>query len=322
MRIVDFNINDYKRGNQNVAVNNGKNKVIIFRTDALGDYPVQGSIEYDDHSDVCKWTSGGICYNKNKNLQLKFIKKDFKSGDFISIITDEVLTSIYILDRIENGVTFYYINWNIGDPDLQFNGAVGLLGNESQFLAGEFAKNSLNEKIKQDCGKYWNEKEKTLFKNGDILVRRNNNGSANIIVFRGMDTEYKLNVATDIVLKNDGTLEILDSTITAGNLSEWHLANSIDIDLFLRALKKKGLIWDKLEKKPKPRKIQFNIYDRVLCKDTGGVWNNSFFGCYTGDESFPYRCLDINYEYCIPYNDKTKHLINTNEDCPEEYMGN
>lgn len=102
-----------------------------------------------------------------------------------------------------------------------------------------------------------------------------------------MDTEYKLNVATDIVLKNDGTLEILDSTITAGNLSEWHLANSIDIDLFLRALKKKGLIWDKLEKKPKPRKIQFNIYDRVLCKDTGGVWNNSFFWLLYWGRKFP-----------------------------------
>ena len=33
----------------------------------------------------------------------------------------------------------------------------------------------------------------------------------------------------------------------------------------------------------------------------------------------PFLCLEDNYAYCIPYNDETKHLVNTTEEAPEYY---
>lgn len=31
------------------------------------------------------------------------------------------------------------------------------------------------------------------------------------------------------------------------------------------------------------------------------------------DKVHKYRCQGINYMYCIPYNEETKHLVSTNE---------
>ena len=45
-------------------------------------------------------------------------------------------------------------------------------------------------------------------------------------------------------------------------------------------------------------------------------WNAAFFSYIAGQWV---NCVGSGTAECIPYNDKTKHLIGTREDCPEYY---
>lgn len=74
--------------------------------------------------------------------------------------------------------------------------------------------------------------------------------------------------------------------------------------------------WDK----PKAKKFDMNTlqpFDKVLVRtELKGVWNIDLFS-YKKD---PFAvCLDTAINDCIPYNEETKHLLGTNDDCPEYY---
>ena len=73
--------------------------------------------------------------------------------------------------------------------------------------------------------------------------------------------------------------------------------------------------WDK----PKKEKFDVNTlqpFDKVLVRDyLNECWNVDIFG-FTLNNYI--RCTTT-WRYCIPYNEKTKHLVGTKEDCPEFY---
>lgn len=81
--------------------------------------------------------------------------------------------------------------------------------------------------------------------------------------------------------------------------------------------------WSKFERfwdKPKVEKFDVNTlqpFDKVLVRtELKGVWNIDLFG-YKKD---PFAvCLNTAINDCIPYNEETKHLLGTNDDCPEYY---
>lgn len=57
----------------------------------------------------------------------------------------------------------------------------------------------------------------------------------------------------------------------------------------------------------------FNHFDKVLVRQSqADYWECAFFSNFTG-EKHKYRCQGMNYMYCIPYNEETKHLVGTNE---------
>ena len=60
-------------------------------------------------------------------------------------------------------------------------------------------------------------------------------------------------------------------------------------------------------------------FDKVLGGDYGLKWGVDFFSHTCNDEYHPYRCVGNIYKYCIPYNDDTKQLLGTSNDCPEYY---
>ena len=81
--------------------------------------------------------------------------------------------------------------------------------------------------------------------------------------------------------------------------------------------------WSKFERfwdKPKVEKFDPNTlqpFDRVLVRCSNNLnWQIGLFG-------YKYeRCIFSNgtiYYQCIPYNEETKHLIGTSNDCPEYY---
>ena len=84
--------------------------------------------------------------------------------------------------------------------------------------------------------------------------------------------------------------------------------------------------WSKFERfwnKPKVKKFDpktFQPFDKVLAKDGfSSKWTCSFFSHMDNDVSFPVYCSGGYFKVCIPYNEETKHLVGTRDDCPEYY---
>ena len=80
--------------------------------------------------------------------------------------------------------------------------------------------------------------------------------------------------------------------------------------------------WSKFKiKKPKfdPKTLQ--PFDKVLVKYLkDDYWSCDLFSNITKDgEIHPYLCVSGVYDYCIPYNDDTKHLVGTTDEAPEFY---
>lgn len=84
--------------------------------------------------------------------------------------------------------------------------------------------------------------------------------------------------------------------------------------------------WSKFERfwdKPKVEKFDpktLQPFDKVLAKDGfSSKWTCSFFSHMDNDVSFPIYCSGGYFKVCIPYNEETKHLLGTTDDCPEYY---
>lgn len=79
--------------------------------------------------------------------------------------------------------------------------------------------------------------------------------------------------------------------------------------------------WSKFKpKKPKfdPKTLQ--PFDRVLARDSKERWCCDLFSNIIDAEViYKYLCVGSAFEYCIPYNDDTKHLVGTSEEAPEFY---
>ena len=77
--------------------------------------------------------------------------------------------------------------------------------------------------------------------------------------------------------------------------------------------------WDK------PKVKRFNLktlqsFDRILVRDDDSTsWKCELFSHINTKRSYPITCIGHSWKYCIPYNDETKHLIGTTDDCPEYY---
>lgn len=64
----------------------------------------------------------------------------------------------------------------------------------------------------------------------------------------------------------------------------------------------------------------FQPFDKVLVRDfTDEEWLAAFFGYIDLTKEFPCKNIGVSSSYCIPYNDETKNLLGTKDDCPEYY---
>ena len=82
--------------------------------------------------------------------------------------------------------------------------------------------------------------------------------------------------------------------------------------------------WSKFKvKKPKFDPNTLEPFDKVLVRDTEGeLWRCAFYSHKREGEKNIYKYASTHYcayRCCIPYNNETKHLINTTEEAPEYY---
>ena len=134
---------------------------------------------------------------------------------------------------------------------------------------------------------------------GDVeLIRVNQND----------DVDYPI----EIKLSDDS----INSVTTDGRLCEYYNGECI---LFPS---KEQRDWSKFKvKKPKFDPNTLQSFDKVLVRDTNSEkWKIQFFShVIERDVDYPYVCITNPYRYCIPFNDDTKHLLDTNEEAPEFY---
>ena len=82
--------------------------------------------------------------------------------------------------------------------------------------------------------------------------------------------------------------------------------------------------WSKFERfwdKPKverfdPKTLQ--PFDKVLVRDEDCYWTADLFS-HIDDSLGRVCCSWYSWKQCVPYNEETKHLVGTREDCPEYY---
>ena len=82
--------------------------------------------------------------------------------------------------------------------------------------------------------------------------------------------------------------------------------------------------WTKVKYEPKKEKFDpktLKAFDRVITRNEYDEWTCALFS-HIGNKPntrFIYVTCESVYEYCIPYNDETKHLVGTKDEAPEYY---
>ena len=76
--------------------------------------------------------------------------------------------------------------------------------------------------------------------------------------------------------------------------------------------------WDKPKvEKFDPKTLQ--PFDKVLVRDEDNYWTAALFSHIANGLVGRVCCSAFRWKQCIPYNEETKHLIGTSDDCPEFY---
>ena len=85
--------------------------------------------------------------------------------------------------------------------------------------------------------------------------------------------------------------------------------------------------WSKFERFwDKPNIERFNPktlqpFDKVLVRDyKTDIWHCEMFSHTRSCNSYAYFCSGNPYQYCIPFNDETKHLAGTTKDAPDYFV--
>ena len=122
----------------------------------------------------------------------------------------------------------------------------------------------------------------------------------------------------DIIIieaKNRETWEInSDGTINIGDI--------ISPEIMLYPSKEQR-DWTKVKYEKKTEKFDpktLKPFDRVLARNHGSHrWACDLFSDIIDGDECLYHCIGSYYRYCIPYNDDTKHLVDTKDEAPVFY---
>lgn len=157
--------------------------------------------------------------------------------------------------------------------------------------------------------------EYMTFKDGDIVAFGSNNNHVGI--FKCLNLEEKT-FSSYATLANN----VLVFYEPAWNLINIHIATEEQKQRIVNALKScevpkaKGCL-KKLGIEEKT-KYEFKPFDKVLVRDNDNEkWGINLFERYDEEERFPYMCLDECFNQCIPYNEKTAHLLGTTDNYEE-----
>lgn len=103
-------------------------------------------------------------------------------------------------------------------------------------------------------------------------------------------------------------------------------ATSEQRDLLFAKMKEAGYEWDVDNKELKKVQPHYDIanlkpFDKILGRNCcrSGVWRADYFS-HIHKNGKLFVGIGYTWEQCIPFNEKTKHLLGTNDPCGEEYI--
>lgn len=151
-----------------------------------------------------------------------------------------------------------------------------------------------------------------VFKKGDVLENTSDNVFPRYVLFeKFIDDKYTTFEAINGLILGDVPLKYsIQNTLSYSKVEDEEMA--------LEITKK---IQNIVDKKPESSAPEFQPFDKVLVRDYDDqIWVPTFFGVFCQDEGerYPYDTTHGVYRCCIPYNEKTKHLLGTKEPYTEE----
>lgn len=110
---------------------------------------------------------------------------------------------------------------------------------------------------------------------------------------------------------------VLGLWLNKNDSDELRLATNSEKQQFFDALAEEGKAWDSDKKQivDLPKKCEFKVFEKVLVRESKtDEWTpNFFFKIHRDDERYVMVCGDM-YNYCIPYNEETSHLLGTTDE--------
>lgn len=151
-----------------------------------------------------------------------------------------------------------------------------------------------------------------VFKEGDVLENTSDNVFPRYVIFeKFIDDKYTtFEAITRIIVGSETVRSIIQDTLSYSKVEDEY-----------KALEIKQKIQNIVDKKPESSAPEFQPFDKVLVRDFDEqIWIPTFFGFFRKDKDkkFSYVTVDGAYKYCIPYSEKTKHLLGTTEPYTEE----
>ena len=150
-----------------------------------------------------------------------------------------------------------------------------------------------------------------FFKEGDVLENTSDEVFPKYVIFKKfVDDKYTTFEAINgIVLGDEAIKYSIQNTLSYSKVE--------DEDMALEIKKK---IQNIVDKKTRTSATEFQPFDKVLVRNHDKYpWCPAFFGLKSDlGEQCPYKTSNGAYRYCIPYNEKTKHLLGTTEPYTEE----
>lgn len=160
------------------------------------------------------------------------------------------------------------------------------------------------------------------YKKGDFIVREYPSGRKFIAIFSHIGSPFESTVNYMCVLYPDRNFG-KKPNYGIGGYREVRFATEEEKKELLDAIERNGYTWNSdtltLEEIHKFDISTLEPFDRVLVRDSDGeFWNINLFSHYNKMYK-SYTTVRGAWEQCIPYNEETKHLVGTTNDCPEYY---
>lgn len=248
------------------------------------------------------WKKGDVLVNKDGDVHIIFER--FADDTYCSFVGN------YYLWKENNDTEHFYENERLLTSDFQ--------------KAGKDAAQTYISTIEERLGGKQNRETLEIekqpeFKDGDIVFMKGIKGGyfANCIFI--LTGEYKDGDERAFYYAFYNTDDKFTTAEHGNTRVHYSLRPATDSEKqqLFDALAKKGKAWDSDKKQivDLPKKCEFKVFEKVLVRESKtDEWTpNFFFKIHRDDERYVMVCGDM-YNYCIPYNEETAHLLGTTDE--------